>query len=324
MKEIRISGNEAEQRLDRFLRKYLKEFSLGEIYKLFRKNKVKVNGKRVKENQMLQEGDVVQLYIAQETSTAQQPTAKKQKTVAAKPIDIVYEDERLLIINKPVGLLTHPDKPGDSDTAVDRALSYLEGKGELEQSVTFRPSVCNRLDRNTGGLIIIAKTYQALKAVNEMIRERRIRKLYICVVKGRLKGSGDLKGFLKKDKADNVVSITGIKDSDTKEIHTHYKVLGSNAQNSLLEVELITGRSHQIRAHFADIGHPLIGDVKYGDKEVNRYFKTRYKLTHQFLFAYKLEFITCSKELEYLNGRVISCRLPVYMENIVESLFGME
>ncbi len=319
MKEIRITDNEAKQRLDRFLRKYLKEYSLGDIYKLFRKSKVKVNKARVKENYMLSEGDIVQLYIAEAEESAEHKPIRRK--LSSKPVDVVYEDDNLLIIDKPIGLLTHPDKPEDSDTAIDRALGYLEEKGAIGDSATFRPAVCNRLDRNTGGLLIIAKNYQTLKAMNEMIRERRIRKLYITVVKGKLKGTGEIKGFLAKNEDENIVRVAEAGDSSAKEVHTLYNSLKSNNLNSLIEVELVTGRSHQIRAHFQSLGHPLIGDIKYGDKEVNRYFKDKFGLTHQFLYAYCLEFKKCSEELEYLQGKRISCRLPAYMDKIVRDLF---
>ncbi len=328
MIEIKITDNEAQQRLDRFLRKYLKEYTLGDIYKILRKNKVKVNNKRVKENHMLETGDVVLLYIEHKENEAVQPQLPAQQVSAYiqhKALEVVYEDDNLLLINKPIGLLTHPDKPGDADTVIDRALYYLsKHQNGVEYSPTFKPSVCNRLDRNTGGIVIVAKNYSTLKSVNEMIRERHIKKLYICIAKGIISKDGELKGYLVKNEADNIVRVTHLEEKDGKPIHTVYKVITCNNEYSLMEIELITGRSHQIRAHFASMGHPLIGDTKYGDEKVNQHFRVKYKLKHQFLYAYSIEFNNCSNDLKYLDGKRIVSKLPKDMDFITRDLFGQE
>lgn len=317
MKEIKITENEAQQRLDRFLRKYLPHYKLGDIYKLFRTKKVKVNNKREKENYMLQIGDTVQLYIAD--------TAAKEERFAAdsaKPIDIVYEDENLLLVNKPFGLLTHPDSPSDRDTLIDRALYYISQQEGYIPSPTFTPSVCNRLDRNTGGIVIVAKNYTALKSANKLIRERGIRKLYLCVVKGVINEAREIKNFLLKDESSNKVEILEEQEEGAKGVHTKFKPIAASKEYTLMEVELITGRAHQIRAHFASIGHPIVGDVKYGDKHINKLFYDKFKLKHQFLYAYKLEFKEAEEGLEYLKGRSISCRLPDALEDIIQQLFN--
>lgn len=327
MFDIRITENESGQRVDRFLRKYLTEYSLGDIYKLFRKNKVKLNEKRVKENQMLQVGDVIKLYIdkPEEETRPDKPAIK-----AAGKIDIIYEDENIMIADKPAGLLTHPDKPGDTDTLLDRALNHIYRGNGASGSQTFSPAVCNRLDRNTGGIVIIAKNYKTLKAVNHSIRERWIRKLYLCVVAGKLDKSGELKAFLTKDQDRNVVSITEVDPGEGKEIHTKYRTLGVSdsvsepgKQFSLLEVELVTGRSHQIRAHFASLGHPLAGDVKYGDKTVNEFFRKKFGLKHQFLHAYCISFNDTHEDIGYLKGRSFNSRLKPEEAAIAEVLFGI-
>jgi 23S rRNA pseudouridine955/2504/2580 synthase len=285
MKQITITENEGEQRLDRFLRKYLKDYKLGDIYKLFRTNNIKVNNKKQKENYMLQSGDIIQLYISDEIKIE-----AKKVVGSSKPIDIIYEDDNLLLVNKPFGVLTHPDSPGDNDTLIDRALYYLQQKENYSSSATFTPSVCNRLDRNTGGIVVVAKNYTALKSVNKLIRERKVKKLYLCVVKGNIKEAGEVKNFLLKDEEENKVAIVDQEQEGARGVHTKYKPLKSNQEYTLVEVELITGRPHQIRAHFASIGHPIVGDIKYGDRQTNRIFKENFKLNHQFLYAYKLKF----------------------------------
>ncbi|MGE5631843.1 MAG: RluA family pseudouridine synthase [Caulobacteraceae bacterium] len=328
MFEIRITENEEGQRLDRFLRKYLKEYPLGEIYKLFRKNKVKVNGKREKENYMLTAGDTLQLYMAM----SEQDTDRKKvlKPGTTKSLDIIHEDDNIIIANKPAGLLTHPDKPGDTDTLVDRALYHIYKNRTAEDSLTFTPAVCNRLDRNTGGIVIVAKNYKSLKAINHSIRDRSIRKLYLCIVAGRMNKSGEIRGYLQKDEESNKASVLNRKEADSKEIHTIYKTLcvsrplkTLDKSFSLLEVELVTGRSHQIRAHLASLGHPIIGDAKYGDNRINDWFRREYRLEHQFLYAYKVEFKEVHEDAAYLGNKSFECKLPKNLSNIADTLFGM-
>ncbi len=325
MIEIRITENEAGQRLDRFLRKYLKEYSLGDIYKLFRKNKVKLNGGKVKESQMLALGDAVQLYIGEIDRPAEKVVVKPKKQVE---LELIYEDDNLMIVNKPAGVLTHPDKPDDTDTMIDRALAYLEQQGGYAHSRTFSPAPCNRLDRNTGGLVIIAKNYTSLKLINEAIRERKIKKLYLCIVKGKLDRRGELDGYLVKDRAANKAAISDRAEAESKPVRTKYETLGVSRQLeelkdvfSLLQVDLITGRSHQIRVHFAGLGHPIAGDVKYGEKRLNDYCRQRYGLGSQFLFAYKLEFQKMEEALEYLTGLRFECPLPQKPDRMMRDLF---
>lgn len=317
MKEIKITENEAQQRLDRFLRKYLPDYTLGDIYKLFRNKRVKVNNKREKENYMLQLDDILQLYISEPVKTE-----IKASVAAAKPIDIVYEDENLLLINKPFGLLTHADSPGDNDTLIDRALFYISKQEGYTPSPTFTPSTCNRLDRNTGGIVIVAKNYKALKSANKLVRERGIQKLYLCVVKGVISEAGEVENFLLKDEASNKVEILEENEEGAKGVHTKYKPLSTNNEYTMMEVELITGRPHQIRAHFASIGHPIVGDVKYGDKNINKIFFDKFNLKHQFLFAYKLVFKEAEEGLEYLKGRSFTSELPASFEKIIQQLFN--
>lgn len=317
MKEIKITENEAQQRLDRFLRKYLPDYKLGDIYKLFRNKKVKVNSKREKENYMLQLDDVIQLYIAGGEDSA----PKEIVVIPAKPVEVVYEDDNLLLVNKPFGVLTHPDQPRDRDTLIDRALYHLSQQEGYTLSPTFTPATCNRLDRNTGGIVVVAKNYTSLKAVNKLIRERGIQKLYLCVVKGVIKEAGEVKNFLLKDQEQNKVEILEQQEEGAKGVHTKYRPLATDGTYSLMEVELITGRAHQIRAHFASMGHPIVGDAKYGDPKTNQIFFEKFKLKHQFLYAYRLAFKESEEGLDYLKGKSFQSKLPDSFEKIRQQLF---
>lgn len=321
LKEIKVTENEEGQRIDRFLRKYLKDFSLGDIYKLFRKNAVKINNKKVKENYMLALDDMIQLYISADTIDASNCMEPKSKKNTSKPIDVIYEDENILIVNKPIGLLTHPEKKDDEDTLVQRAISYLV-RGGLENSITFSPAVCNRLDMNTGGIVIVAKNYSTLKAINKLIRERKLKKYYTCVVKGNTPLKGEIKSYLTKNEMENKVDIHNEKSDDSKTAHTIYHRIATNGDFSLLRVELITGRSHQIRAHLSSIGHPIIGDKKYGDKATNVFFLKRYGLNHQFLYADRLLMDETEDKILYLKGQEFKAKLPQGLSEISGNLFG--
>lgn len=315
MRDIKITDNEAGQRLDRFLRKLLKETSLTEIYKCIRKCVVKVNGKKAKENYMLQVGDVVSLY---KEDTKYQKTYKE----SFEGINIVYEDDNLIIVDKPVGLLSHPESPKDKDTLMQRVIGYMIKSGKKEYSPTFSPALCNRLDRNTSGLIIAAKNYSTLKNVNEMIRERGLIKYYLCIVKGSTEDKGEIKSIIGKDKEKRQAIFETTETINGKEAKTIYEKLADNGQFSLLKVELITGRFHQIRAHLSSIGHPIIGDTKYGDKAVNNYFIKNFRLNHQFLIAYSIYFKNPPYSLEYLRERYYKSDIPKNFAIIIRNLFN--
>ena len=310
MIELKITGNEAHQRLDRFLRKYLKDHPLGDIYKNIRTGKVKVNGQKEPENYMVAVGDKVQLFI--DDIEIHQEKAQHRFDEKSEIIDIVFEDENMLVVNKPVGMLTHPDKESDKDTLIDRVQWYLR-KNPGTKSMTFAPSACNRLDRNTAGLVIVAKNYASLRLLNKMIRERKISKYYLCIVKGFVKKDGEIKEALVKDERRNKTRIGRQGEEDARDSHTIYKVLMRNNNYSLLEVELVTGRPHQIRAHFSSIGYPLYGDIKYG--------ATREAMDSQFLFAYKIHFNEGEDHLIYLNNKTIQCPLPKEFEEVMGKLF---
>lgn len=322
MQQLTISNNEAGQRLDKFLRKILPQTPLGQIYKMLRTKKIKVNGQKVSPNYILALGDHMELY-----GVSNRPEEKSTGTIpfsaSLKPSTIIYQDQHLLLVNKEAGILIHPAKARDENTLIQQALGYLYQKGQFDpkKEVTFTPAPCNRLDRNTSGLVIIAKTFPALQAINETIRLGRVRKFYQCLVKGSLHTSGEIKGYLWKDSKENKVHISQMKKEDSKEIHTIYHPIITSRDYTLLEVELITGRTHQIRAHLASLHHPLVGDSKYGSKKVNDYFKNQFRLDHQFLHAYRLEFVQPSKPLEYLSGQGFIAPLSPLLEKIKGEVF---
>lgn len=301
MKEFIINKNDSGQRVDKFIEKSVPLLPKGLMYKYIRTKRIKVGGKRCEISTKLCEGDVMQLYISDEFfETA------PDRVFLSVPADItvVYEDENILLCDKKNGLVVHEDDENTADTLINRILHYLYDKGEYdpERENSFIPALCNRLDRNTGGIVIAAKNAEALRILNEKIKEREIEKRYLCITVGvPPKKSDTMTAYLEKDEKAKKVRVTDRKTPANKTIITSYKLLKADGKLALLEVKLDTGRTHQIRAHFAHIGCPLLGDGKYGIGEVNR----RYKIKTQALYSYKLKFTfrTSAGILEYLNGR---------------------
>lgn len=323
MKEIVITQNESGQRLDKFLRKYLKDMSLGNIYKAIRKKDIKVNNLKSNEKYLLNEGDVLQFYfdIGEETKSKESKKILKRITDIEYDFDIAYEDDSILVIKKEKGVLTHPDE-GDEVTLTCEVLAYLFDRGVYDPQVekTFSPSPCNRLDKNTEGLVIFAKTYEALKAINEAIREGNIKKYYMAFTVGKPK-EGRHVAYLQKDRRANKVRVFDHEVKNSKQIVTDVRIVDTVGQFSQVEIDLITGKSHQIRAHLAHLESPLVGDPKYGDKKVNSYFFNKYKLEDQMLVAYRIVFSNCPDEIGHLEGKVISMHLPSYFKKIKNEVF---
>lgn len=292
MKEIKITKNEEGQRLDRFLKKYLNKANQSFIHKMIRKKNIKVNGSKAGPDIVLKTDDTVQLYLSDETIDKFRDKKTLQKTYMH--FDIVYEDDNILVVNKPIGLSTQPDKTGKKNL-VDEIKVYLDAKEE-NISFTFKPAVCNRLDKNTSGLVIAAKNYDALKQTNKAIRERKIRKFYMAKVHGIIKDDLELKDYLIKNDNKNMVEIINEYRENSKSVITYAHPLKREGKYTWLEVEIETGRAHQIRAHLASIGHPLAGDKKYGKKDNEK---------HQVLHAYKLLLDGFEGNLSYLNGMEI-------------------
>ena len=309
MRIITVQKNDAGQRVDKFLSKAVKGLPTSMMYKLIRTKKIKVNRKRTEQNYILQAGDEIQLFIREEFFDSPEKDDSALGRIRPK-LNIVYEDDQILLLNKRPGVLVHEDTAASENTLIMHVKAYLYQKGEYDpqEEQSFAPALCNRIDRNTGGIVIAAKTAEALRTVNEKIRENQVSKFYLCLVHGIPKPpQATLHAYLRKDSANNKVEVREKPFPNAKEIITGYRVLERRGENALLEVELVTGRTHQIRAQMAAIGHPLIGDGKYG---VNRQEKQKgYK--YQALYAYRLCFDPTETEnpLSYLEGRSFSLDL---------------
>lgn len=318
--KIEIGANEAGQRLDKFLRKLLKDVPLSAIFKALRKGDVRVNGKKEKEKYSLQEGDIVEIKYIQSKKEEKQNFIN----VDSSSLMITYEDENILIVEKWPGVLVHPDKSYGEPSLTDYVLSYLNAKGDYlpEKEVTFTPAPCNRLDRNTSGIVIFGKNFEALRMLNEAIREDEIEKYYYTIVKGKIK-DGLYKAYIKKNEEANISKIYEKSIPNSKEISMKVKTIKTNGAYSFLEINLITGRSHQIRAHLAYLGNPLIGDSKYGDKRINSFFESKFGLNYQYLYAYKLIFRGVSGKLSYLENKTIAESLPPMFKKIKQDIFKL-
>lgn len=303
MRTLYIKENDAGQRLDKFLSKAVKALPKSLMYKSIRTKKIKVNRKRTEISYILQPGDTVELFLAEEFFES---NAAEQSFMRLTPhLDIIYEDDNIILLEKQPGMIVHSDDEEEVNTLISHVKAYLYRKGEYDphEEQSFAPALCNRIDRNTGGIVIAAKNAMALRVMNEKIRNDELSKFYLAVVHGKLPRKSDtLHGYLKKNADDNIVDIISSPRPGYKEIITKYRVVDEKRDLSLVEVELVTGRTHQIRAHFSSIGHPLLGDGKYG---INREDK---KLGYKFqaLYAYRLVFKFKpgeKTELDYLNGR---------------------
>lgn len=302
MKEFLINTNDAGQRVDKFLTKAAPLLPQSMLYKSIRLKRIKLNGKRCEISTRLAAGDSLTLYL--NDSFFEAPNEDRLFLSAPTALNIIYEDENLLLIDKKPGLIVHEDDSHSIDTLINRILHYLYDKGEYDpqRENSFVPSLCNRIDLNTGGIVIAAKNAASLRILNQKIKDRELTKQYLCIVHGAMpKKSDTLKGYLRKDGDANLVTVSERPVRDGRTILTRYRVLAQRGRFSLLEVDLLTGRTHQIRAHLASVGHPLLGDTKYGHSRDNK--GTGYK--SQALYSYKLtfDFQTDAGELSYLRGK---------------------
>lgn len=306
MHELTVGPNDSGQRLDKFLGKALPDLPRSLLYKSVRTKKIKLNRRRAEIDTILCEGDTLQLFLADEFFKKDGDVTDTLAAVTPN-ISVLYEDENILLLNKPAGVSVHEDEGNRTNNLLVHMQAYLYQRGEYDPRAeqSFAPALCNRIDRNTGGIVIAAKNAEALRIMNEKIKNDELTKTYLCLVHGVPKrASAELRGYLRKDSKNNTVEVRDNEFAGAKQIITRYRVLESYGDSALLEVDLITGRTHQIRAHMAHIGHALIGDGKYG---VNREEKAKgYK--YQALYAYKLYFKKTDKDdlLSYLEGKTFS------------------
>lgn len=307
LRKIIIGSNDAGQRLDKFLCKAVPSLPQSLLYKYLRLKRIKLNGKKAAPSIRLQQGDLLELFINDEFFNPTRP--QFDFLTAGKRLDIVYEDNNLLLVDKKQGLIVHPDQKEYRDTLIGRIQRYLFENGEYNPKAgqSFAPALANRIDRNTGGIVIAAKNAQALRVLNEKMKNREIEKYYLCLVHGiPQKREATLTGYLYKDESKNQVTVQRTPIPSGKTITTRYRVLIADGDKALLEVQLLTGRTHQIRAHLASIGHPLVGDGKYGKNAADK----KEGFVHQALYSYKLKFAFRSDAecLNELNGQEFTVR----------------
>lgn len=322
MRELTIRKNDAGQRLDRFVSKSLPLLPAALVQKYIRLKRIKVNGKGGQRDLRLNDGDVLQLYINDEFFD--RPSEENLFLSIFKPqLDIVYEDENLLLVNKRPGLVVHADETEKVNTLINHIQAYLYQKREWNPrgENAFAPALCNRIDRNTGGIVIAAKNAEALRILNDKIRSHELRKSYLCIVLGRPNpAEGQIEGFLLKDEGKKQVFFYHKPVPGGKTAVTLYRTLETRGQLSLVECELLTGRTHQIRVSMAEIGHPLLGDGKYGNGEINK----RYHEEKQALYSYRLSFDFRSEAgaLEYLRGKVFAVENVPFKEQYFPQRFA--
>jgi len=313
---IEIGANEAGQRTDKFMRKVLGDVPLSKIYKAFRKGDIRVNGLKIKEKHSLAIGDIVETkYITSEFK-------KEEFKRIDNNLKITFEDANILMVEKWPGVLVHSDQKDGEATLVDYVLSYLFDKGDYkpENEITFTPAPCNRLDRNTSGIVMFGKNFKSLKLLNEMVRERNVEKYYMALVRNRI-NDGVYEGYIYKNEDANISQVFDTPMPDTKKIAMEVKNIQSCGTFSLIDINLLTGRSHQLRAHLSHLGNAIVGDPKYGDKKMNSFFMNKYGLDYQYLYAYKAMFKNCPEELAYMENKTIAESLPPVLKKIKRDVF---
>lgn len=310
MRTVKVTKNEAGQRLDKLLVKYLNLAGKSFIYKMLRKKNITLNGGKCDGSEKLTEGDEIKLFLSDET--IDKFSEIKWQEVKKVNLSVIYEDDHIILINKPSGMLSQKAEEKD-ESLVEYLIDYLISGGKLtmEELKSFRPSICNRLDRNTSGIVIGGKSLLGLQIMSEIIKKRSLGKYYLCVVKGKIESPKKINGYLFKDEKNNRVTVLKEEKKDALPIETEYRPIRSSDRFTLLEVKLITGRSHQIRAHLASIGHPIVGDYKYGDEEINKEMQREHHIKSQMLHSCRLVMPEELPEpLGYLAGREFLAEPP--------------
>ena len=329
MKKETINTNEAGQRLDKYLKKYLSAAPGSFVYKMLRKKNITLNDKKADGTEKLNLGDTVSFYFSDETmdkfhgKTQDNLQAASQYEAAyfrlKKRCSVIYEDDNIVLFQKTAGVLSQKAK--ETDISLNEAcIGYLLQSGCITENDlnTFKPSICNRLDRNTSGIVICGKSLSGLQTMSRLLKERTLHKYYRCIVKGVMTEASHLEGYISKDEKLNKVTVSKEFFTDSVPIITNYKPIRNNGKVTLLEVELVTGKTHQIRAHLASIGHPIIGDYKYGNAGFNQYYKERFLVEHQLLHAYRIEFPEDMKECSNLSGQIYLAEPPAVYQKIIE------
>ena len=304
MKLITVHKQEEGQRLVKLLGAYLKEAPNSFFYKMLRKKNITLNGKKADGTEKLKCGDEIRLFLSDETYEKFAGKVQPKEKFPMAKLNIVYEDSNVIFINKPAGMLSQKSVPSDVSLN-EYLLGYLEKSGQWkqEESKAFRPSVCNRLDRNTSGMVICGKSMAGLQQMAALLKDRSLHKYYLCLVKGVMTKSQHLEGYLLKDENSNQVKIFQKETEGAAHIITEYEPLYTEGETTLLKVTLVTGKSHQIRAHLSSIGHPIIGDPKYGDRKVNAFFRETHGIKNQMLHAWKLTFPELAEPLDNLSEK---------------------
>lgn len=321
MHQMTIKSDDAGQRLDKYLKKYLKEAQSSFLYKMLRKKNITLNAKKADGSEKLQEGDVVTLFFSDETFGKFRGDTKKQELPLVKEakaayqklgrLEILYENEHILLVNKPAGVLSQKARPEDislNEWLIGHLLA--EKKISIESLGSFHPSICNRLDRNTSGIVICGKSLYGSQQMSTALKERSLHKYYLLYVEGQMREEKQIEGYLLKDEKTNRVTISSQPVEGSARIVTAYKPITLYQGVTLVEVELITGKTHQIRAHLASIGHPLVGDYKYGSRKRNDERKKLYGISHQLLHAYRVVFPEFAEKLTDVSGIEIKAPIP--------------
>lgn len=318
MQKLIIDTDENGQRFDKYLFRHLSEAPKSFIYKMLRKKNITLNGKKAEGSELIKTGDTVTLWFSDDTFEKFRSKAGQADLTDLPPVDVLYEDDQVIIMNKPAGVLSQ--KAAADDVSMNEMMiGYLMKSGQLssEDLRSFHPAICNRLDRNTSGIICGGKTLTALRFLSDGFKNHDFDKNYLCLAAGRLETGGHLKGYLIKDEKTNTVCIKEKAAHHADMIETVYEPICVQPDMTLLSVRLITGRTHQIRAHLASIGHPLIGDRKYGDFAVNDVFGRKYHLRHQLLHAASLQFHECPQGMKKLEHKKICAPLPQRFKKIL-------